>query len=468
MPYAKRYREERGRLHAQMQYYIDSTARDPRKFDQGVWDKMTTADDLLEEKINTVEGTSGGHNSRSGPAIDEFPITGVAGLGTSAEQVRQNLLGSIFNSASAADLRKVRNVQDMYRRRGDEDDSEHAKAFSAYLRGGMERLDDSQRQVMARKFVAGDGIRNAQSTTSGTQGGYIVPTGFSGLLEIAKRWFGGIANNYIHRFKTDTGNPWPWPTVNDTMNMGRIVGQNVQVAETDLVFGQVTFNSYIFSSDLVLVPLALIEDSYFNLDALVANLLGTRLGRLYNHYMTIGTGVSQPTGIVTAVVASGNVMVLPNGEPSSLAYIDLVNMEHSVDPAYRYEPSSCWMFNDQVLKLLKKLVDGNNRPLWQPGLTASFREGAVVDISQDAPTILGHPFLVNQDMSPPQASAVSVLFGDMSKFAVREVGEGPSLMRLVERYADYLQIGYISWERTDSQLLNAGTGPIWALQQSAS
>ena len=70
----------------------------------------------------------------------------------------------------------------------------------------------------------------------------------------------------------------PWPTVNDTTNMGRILGVNTQVTETDLVFGQVTFNAYIFTSDSILVPLALIEDSYFNLDTYIAKALGMRLG----------------------------------------------------------------------------------------------------------------------------------------------------------------------------------------------
>src|SRR6185312_9851899 len=105
------------------------------------------------------------------------------------------------------------------------------------------------------------------------------------MLEEAKKWFGGI-EGVVEKFTTETGNPLPWPTVNDTANKGRIIGQNVQVTETDLSFNQVTYNAYIGSSDLVLIPLELIQDAYFDMDALSARLLGTRLGRLYNNKCT--------------------------------------------------------------------------------------------------------------------------------------------------------------------------------------
>ena len=90
---------------------------------------------------------------------------------------------------------------------------------------------------------------------------------------LATKWFGGIDNGLVGHFRTETGNPWPWPLADDVMNQGRIIGQNVQVTETDISFTQVTFNAYIASSDLVLVPIALVEDSFFTMDALVAELL---------------------------------------------------------------------------------------------------------------------------------------------------------------------------------------------------
>jgi HK97 family phage major capsid protein len=288
----------------------------------------------------------------------------------------------------------------------------HTRAFNNYLRGGMENCSVEERQLLASKRVQNDGtgIRNAQSNTN-TAGGYLIPSGFSDQLEVALKFFGGILGN-IGSFDTETGNPIPWPTVNDTGNTGRIIGQNVQVTETDLTFGQVNFTSYIFSSDSILVPLSLLQDSYFDLNAFIANALGTRLGRLMNTKFTVGSGSSEPTGIVTATNTAGNTLTCATGETTSIVYNDLVNLEHLVDPAYR--DGSKYMFHDSTLKMLKKLVDGNSRPLWQPGLTSSMANGA-------GPTILDHPYVINNDMPVMAANAKSVLFGQFDKFKVRRV-----------------------------------------------
>jgi HK97 family phage major capsid protein len=336
--------------------------------------------------------------------------------------------------------------------------SPYEKAFSNYVRNG-ERMNGDERAML---------VKNTMSTTTGTQGGYLVPVGFSAILEDAKKWFGGI-DGTVDKFDTSTGNVINWPTMNDTANKGRILSQNTMVTETDLVFSQVAFNAYIASSDLVLVPLALIEDSFFDLDALVATKLGTRLGRNLNFYGTVGTGTNQPTGIVTAAVAAGLVVtaggVSTSGEIASVTYSDLVNLEHAVDPAYRNNPSTHFMFSDTMLKILKKLVDGNNRPLWQPGLTASFINGAGVDDIK--PRILDHPYLINSDMAVPAASAYSALFGDLSAFKLRTVASGTQLLVLKERYADYLQQGFTAFMRYDSNLVDAGTHPVAVFQQSA-
>jgi len=208
------------------------------------------------------------------------------------------------------------------------------------------------------------------------------------------------------------------------------------------------------------------EDAYFDMDALVARLLGTRLGRLYNWKCTVGTGNNEPAGIVTAAAAAGNVLQLGAGNTTNISYSNLVDLESSVDPAYRENETSRWMFSDPVLKTLKKLVDGNQRPLWQPGLTASFQQGAAV-ITGAKPKIMEHDYIVNNDMPAPAPNAYSTLFGDMNTFKVREVTGGTTVMRLVERYADYLQVGFTAFQRFDSNLIDAGTHPVAVLQQSS-
>ena len=189
-------------------------------------------------------------------------------------------------------------------------------------------MPDDDREVIKSRFT------NAQSTTTTSAGGALVPQGFSDMLDQAMLWYGGI-DGVVGELQTSSGNVMPYPTVNDTMNKGAIIGQNSPAAEQDFVFANVTFNAYIGTSLMVLIPVALMEDSYFDMDKLTAEMLGTRLGRLLNWKCTVGTGSGEPTGIVTAAVAAGNVMQLGAGNITANTYANLVALEGLVDPAYR-------------------------------------------------------------------------------------------------------------------------------------
>lgn len=446
MAYAKALREQLGRIGADINKILDKAASENNRGlasdEREQFHALETEYTQIEDSIEAAE---------------------------KGEDIRAKLArvssGGKINEAALEELRSEFRISPAAARRKADENNPHAKAFANYLRQGAGKLsvEDSQVLTTISSALPAD-VRNAMSTTTGSQGGYIVPTSFSNMLEVAKKWFGGIEGT-VEKFTTGEGNSFPWPSVNDTANRGRIVGQNVGVSNTDLVFGQVVFSAYIGSSDLVLIPLALIQDSYFDLEALCAKLLGTRLGRLFNWKCTVGTGTNEPTGIVPAAVAAGNVVTLATGNVASIAYSNLVDVQHAVDPAYRENPSSRWMFSDTMLKLLKKLVDGSSRPLWQPGLTASFGDGASVTGSK--PKILGNEYIVNTDMAIPAANAYSLLFGDLSTFKVREVAGGTTLMVLRERYAENLQVGYTAFQRFDSNLVDGGTHPIAVMQQSA-
>lgn len=312
-------------------------------------------------------------------------------------------------------------------------EKQYSAAFRAFLKGGKDGITAEQRAILEKR---------AQTVTT-TGGGYLIPTGFSNQLETAMLDYSGILEAPTMKMRTDTGNDLPWPTVNDTSNKGALLGINTQESEQTFTFGVVTFNAYKFTSKNVLVPIELMQDSAFNLDAFMTTALAERLGRILNQYGTTGTGSSQPNGIVTASTAG-----VTGSAAASITIDDIIDLKHSVDPAYRKRPSSGFMFNDSTLKALKKLKDSENRALWQAGYAVG-----------EPDTIDGSRYYINQDMAAIGASAKSVLFGDLGKFVVRTVQE-ITMMRLVERYADYYQIAFQAWMRADTDLLDAGTRPI--------
>ena len=98
----------------------------------------------------------------------------------------------------------------------------HNAAFSKYLRHGMEGLSAEEKNFFKMQFRGAQPgtIKNAQTLTT-TGGGYLIPQGFSDQLEEALKFYGGILGE-VGEFTTESGNPMPWPTVNDTTNIGRI------------------------------------------------------------------------------------------------------------------------------------------------------------------------------------------------------------------------------------------------------
>jgi HK97 family phage major capsid protein len=298
---------------------------------------------------------------------------------------------------------------------------------------------------------AGEDLRawqnRAQTTTTGAAGGFTVAPEFQGELETALLAFGG-ARQAARVIRTTTGADLPWPTLNDTASEGRILGENVAANNSDLVFGSVTFGAYKYTSDLIIVSEELLQDSAVDLGAEIGGALGTRIGRVTNRHFTVGTGVAQPQGIVTAAALG-----VAGSLPAGVTYDDLVNLEHSVNSAYR--KGAKFVFSDATLREIKKLKDSEGRPLWVPGLTAGAPD-----------MILGYAYVVNDDMAEMAADAKSILFGDVSKFIIRDAKD-VVLRRLDERFAEMHAVGFVAFSRHDSRLIDAGTGPVKYLKNAA-
>jgi HK97 family phage major capsid protein len=300
--------------------------------------------------------------------------------------------------------------------------------------------------AMARRAEA-EG--RALAVNVNTAGGYTIPEGFVSNLEVALLQYGGVLE-VADVMRTDSGQDLPWPTVNDTTNKGARLTENTTVGQQDVTMGQVIFHAYKYTSKLVLVPAELLEDSAFDLAEVLAELLGIRLGRVFADDFTVGIGgAGAPQGVVT-----GATVGVTAASSTAIAADELYTLKHSVDPAYRKDPSFGWMMHDQVLLYIKKLKDGLGRYLWQ----SSLAEGR-------PDTIDGDPLTINQSMASSVATGnTTVLAGAFSKFKVRWVNQ-MRLRRLVERYADSDQEGFVAFMRADARMLDAGTHPIKSLKQ---
>lgn len=443
----KELREKRAKLAQEAREILDAPAKDKREAlrpdEQEKWESIHAEIDRLAKHIDLRERQDEEERRLAEP------------------QERKTDPGQPVRDAGAP-----------HRLRRGEDDSR--QALSGWLLYGKPALtqehreaaqrvgvDISQKQLtfqLRRDALGNMGMlseweQRAQAVGTGGAGGFTVPDEAMRALEVALLQFGGM-RAVANVLRTTSGADLPMPMTNDTAQKGVILGENTSVAQQDVVFTQLVLQAFKYSSKMILVSVEFLQDSSINVPAFLGQALGERIGRITNEHFTTGTGASQPNGVVTAS-AQGKVGL--TGQTATVIYADLVDLEHSVDPAYRN--GARWMFHDSTLKALKKIVDGSARPLWAPGLTSSFANAA-------PDTILGYPYIINQDMPVMAANAKSIVFGDFSKYLVRDVVD-VTLLRLDERFAEVHQVAFLAFSRHDGDLMNAGTNPIKHYQNSA-
>ena len=321
---------------------------------------------------------------------------------------------------------------------------EYSAAYDNFLRGA--EITTEQREML--RLNQAEMQLRAQGIATDGAGGFTVPEGFAGYISERMAAFSGLygaanpgGNGGPTLLRTSSGNVIPFPTNDDTSNVGELLAENTPAAEQDTVFGARNLGAYMFSSKLIRVSLQLLQDEAVNLQSYIGNILGKRLGRAVAPYFANGTGTAQPTGLATA--ATDNGLNLSAG--AGYSYGALLNFEHSLDPAYR--GSASWVFNDNTLKALKGLLDANLRPLWLPGLA-----GSLADNSQ-RPSLMGYGYVIDQSFDDLATGGNYMAFGDLSEFIIREV-LGINMFRFNERYMDALQIGWLGYARWDSNLID--------------
>ncbi len=334
------------------------------------------------------------------------------------------------------------------------------RALRAYLSAGMHALGQEDLQRM-RARQTGD-IANAMrlpqaamSTTTPAEGGYTVATEYFRQLTEAMKAFGGIREEATI-IQTGTGAQMNFPAADATSEEGEIVGQNGAVTGLDTTFSNISVDVYKYSSKKIAVPFELIQDSMFDIEAYINRLLAMRIGRITAKHFTVGTGTSQPRGIVTAA-SSGKVGT--TGQTASVTYDDLVDLEHSVDPIYRARPGACFMLHDNSLKVVRKIKDSQGRPIFVPGYEQGMPGGA-------PDRLLGRPICISQEMPTMAANAKSILFGDLGSYLIREVMD-LTLFRMAD--SNFIlngQIGFVAFNRQGGNLIDVG-GAVKYYQNSA-
>ena len=293
-------------------------------------------------------------------------------------------------------------------------DVTYRSAFHAYLRaqGNVAAMEPEARAMLESGRTS---VEHRAQTTTNAAGGFTVPVELATFITRSMLAWGpmydpGITTEIV----TAGGGVITMPTINDTTGAQMAVVKHVEGTTLtddgtqDVVFGEKRLEAYPFNTEWLRVSKELVDDSIFNMEALLGDLLGERLGRRANTELTVGDGTGDPNGIVTASTLGKTAAAV-----AAVTWDEILDLEHSIDPAYRVGPRVRYMFNDSTLLALRKLKDGDGNYLWQmgnvqAGLPASFN---------------GRAYSINQAMASLGTGNRVMLFGDFGKYYVRKVGQ---------------------------------------------
>jgi len=294
----------------------------------------------------------------------------------------------------------------------------YGDAFYAYARNGLSAL-------------TGDRLAALQVGTD-SEGGYVVPESFETkivtLLQSANP-FRPLSN--VIKTASDRNIP-----VESTVGTFAYVAEEAAYGSVDPAFGRVVLGAH-KSGGIVKVSEELLQDAFFNLETYLANVAGRRFATLEESSFCNGTGSAQPQGVFNPTYA-GNV----DGAVSASAAItadNLIDTFHSLGRAYR--DNATWIMGDDMVKLIRKLVDSDGQYIWQPGLVAGAPD-----------TIFNRPVIVSSAVTAAAPDVKSIVFGDLSYYTIADRA-GISAQKLVELYAANGQVGYKFTARNDAKVV---------------
>lgn len=325
---------------------------------------------------------------------------------------------------------ELNNVAESAGKKAKDEKKPHLAIFAKWLKGGDRALNSDDWKIY-----------NTMSTTTTTEGGHTVPVEVMSSVVDKLKKFGGM-RSVADVFSTSGFGDLNYPASDGTAEIGELIGQNTTATGADPSFTVVTLGVYKYSSKIVAVPYELLQDTAIDMEGFITGRLAQRLGRITNQHYTTGTGSGQPNGAVTASAAG---KVGTTGQTLTVIFDDLVDLIHSIDPAYRESGQCRFMTKDLSLAIIRKLKDSQNRPIFIPGW-----EGLSGPMSD---RLLGYEVVINQDMATMAANAKSILFGDFSYYKIRDAMEMRMNRFDDSAYAKLGQVGFLAWMRTGGNLV---------------
>jgi HK97 family phage major capsid protein len=286
--------------------------------------------------------------------------------------------------------------------------AEAMKGFEAQVKPAVASVPEINEADLIRSLARGE-IRShsfeKRDVTKGSTGAP-VPTSFYDQVILLARHVGPMLETSTI-LNTAGGENLQIPSL-AAYSTGTVSSEAAAIGESDPTFNAFkTLGAYKYSF-LTQISREMVEDAGVDILGFLAAQTGNALGYAVNNALTVGTGTTQPTGIVTA---AGSGITGGTGVSGAFTADNMIDLVYSVDTAGRTLPGTGWQMNAQAIAAVRKLKDSAGQYLFSPSLSADARD-----------LLLGYPIFENPAMAAPATSAKSVIFGHLPSYFARTVG----------------------------------------------
>lgn len=151
----------------------------------------------------------------------------------------------------------------------------------------------------------------------------------------------------------------------------------------------------------------LLDDAMFNIEQMISEEGAEAFAVAEATAFCTGNGTTQPYGIASYANGTGTDQIeqVASGSSGAFTANGLLNLVYALKDGYARAAS--FLIKRSSILLLRKLVDGQSRYLWAPGLT-----------SDQPQTLLGYPLFEGTDVAAASASSLSAYFGDFKHYQI--------------------------------------------------
>ncbi|MEN6533758.1 MAG: phage major capsid protein [Bryobacteraceae bacterium] len=218
----------------------------------------------------------------------------------------------------------------------------------------------------------------------------------------------------------------------DTNGVSSWVSENSEIAVAKETLTRVQFAAF-KAARIVKVSAEMLGDSMFDFANYILRRIAYSNGILEEAGFVNGTNSGQPNGIFRAATSG-----VTAASQTAVTADELIDLFHSVGQMYRRD--GVWLMADTTAKIIRKLKDGNQQYLWQPGLQ-----------SGQPDMLLGRPVYTTSYAPAMTAGLKPILFGWIGGYQIFDRAS-LEIQRLNELYAVNDLIGFKGVSRTDGDL----------------